>query len=346
MVVLSISKKLNDELRDELRKRGAEDKSGKLEQEKQFFPWKIWSSSNGEWSLCASSASECAGVRCRLWNFTISRFKNKRKETEKPAREKDSIVWWGKSWSWDKQVVSVWWLLRIIITRRFFGFGLFEKQKRKTWKSKKMPNYEVVTTVTTIEGAKPQVGRFENDLSKFWGCAAVSECVRKDSCARLSWKRRKICWCWLWRQKTEARWRWPRESAEFLTRFLQNMPELLQILQEVYKIAKYLTSSRQPYKSYNFTRFLTKLFLILKKCLKKSQNFQEISMQFSFILFIWTKSRFCLLRQRNKIELKSRLWSRARPSKWRQLSELKLGERKMFDGFFGKQKNHLITASE
>lgn len=30
-----------------------------------------------------------------------------------------------------------------------------------------MPNYEVVTTVTTIEGAKPQVGKFEKDLSKF-----------------------------------------------------------------------------------------------------------------------------------------------------------------------------------
>lgn len=30
-----------------------------------------------------------------------------------------------------------------------------------------MPNYEVVTTVTTIEGEKPQVGKFENHLSKF-----------------------------------------------------------------------------------------------------------------------------------------------------------------------------------
>lgn len=30
-----------------------------------------------------------------------------------------------------------------------------------------MAKYEVVTTVTTIEGEKPRVGKFENHLSKF-----------------------------------------------------------------------------------------------------------------------------------------------------------------------------------
>lgn len=42
-----------------------------------------------------------------------------------------------------------------------------------------MAKYEVVTTVTTIEGEKPRVGYFENNLSKFCDrekCEAARKC--------------------------------------------------------------------------------------------------------------------------------------------------------------------------
>lgn len=137
--------------------------------------------SSTSWSLYIAQRCGCAGVlsivksrECFVFlerKKSGRRFKNKK---EKPERERKELERDGGKSSWDKQVVSVWWLLRFIITRRFFfGFGRWKKKKKKR-KLKvatliiKMPNYEVVTTVTTIEGEKPQVGKFENHLSKFW----------------------------------------------------------------------------------------------------------------------------------------------------------------------------------